>query len=426
MRNFNKKYLNENFFNDMDDEEISQAAVNDASTEDDFSNANEIGIDSYHYMIDVKIIGVPPEMRRNIDAYSMMLQPLQKKLSYIFKNIDAFEDTGKIIFALDDAYFNTRLDSVWKLRNFNLQKIEPSVNEYNGIPIYNDPEILKQDKRVRDCNHFNAKVGVDIDIKPEDWYKFPLQLFSIVNRALKMLYPYTKMKVFSIRITDNKHTTPSGKPVSCQMAANKLRDMENRKNDKSMKRTLDSLYFVLFRNSHAPKKYVDDFFKVGEYSYDMLEVLRILDIKDIKSVWLDEDDNCIRVTIPKDVKLKISWIYTCGRDLEAIKMRSKKHILIDIEGTLTFQSGDTDANKKFFSFLGHNINEMRISISSFKDEQPVVDLTWFYIRKLRITIPAARSEWEVKRHINKPRPIVRYDKDNIGELKIFDHFDEVR
>lgn len=143
MKKFNREYLNENFFNDMDDEEISQAAVNDASTEDDFSNANEIGIDSYHFMIDVKIIGVPPEMRRNIDAYSMMLQPLQKKLSYIFKNIDAFEDTGKIIFALDDAYFNTRLDSVWKLRSFNLQKIEPSVNEYNGIPIYNDPEILK-------------------------------------------------------------------------------------------------------------------------------------------------------------------------------------------------------------------------------------------------------------------------------------------
>ncbi len=387
-------YLNESFFGDIDDEELSKAAVE--TVENDSTNAVQVGLDSYQHLIDVRIIGVPDYMRnKNPEVYASYLKPITKKLEYMLNHCDCIDKFGEPVYALMDLMFNINKEKDYHFRQYNVKKIEPQMNDVNGVKIYNDPFIMK--KFLIWATNFNIKIGVNFDMREDGIGPFIHFLYKTVTKTIKMLFPNEKkMKVFLIKITDNNRISRTGKYFSAQMNEQTIIDISSRKREKRTVNALTKLYEVIFHKKLTSNSIIDNYFNNSEHSQDMLSALKILGIKDMNTVEVEEDDNNIIITIPENKKINFGWIYLKIDRLINVEQKCKRNVIIKVNGTIEFKADNkADINDKFISHIWPEVNCMKFTVEYTTMRTPVIDLTNLSIDKLTVVYPAIYSRYDI-------------------------------
>ena len=142
-----------------------------------------------------------------------------------------------------------------------------------------------------------------------------------------------------------------------------------------------------------PRSFYHDYFDKSQYSQLAVKVLNALKIKNPKDVYIDETEDALLITIPKDYSIRIHPKYFLNRCKELIDDYNKP-IKIFIEGKLTtgfgcWEYGSSYTNKDVYDFLnlfGYNIEELNIKVGYNEYNNITVDLSMFNINNLKITM----------------------------------------
>lgn len=130
------------------------------------------------------------------------------------------------------------------------------------------------------------------------------------------------------------------------------------------------------------KEYIDKYLSKNAYSADVVNIVKALQVKDITTLYIDEDEKSIRITIPQGVSVKpyFNLLYTTIRKIEA----NNKYVSLFVEGKITIElpiysstTYLTNAHNSFFSRnLGYSVNELVISFRFYDDKFDEVDLSY--------------------------------------------------
>ena len=206
---------------------------------------------------------------------------------------------------------------------------KPEMNDINGVIIYNDSRFFDKTDEIIKLKRFNIKWGVNyIDINENRFPNVIIDLYKCMMRVCKSIYP--TLSVWSITMcgVDDyslKHKVNINKKT--------INDLINRINNNSTHNALKKLYRVIYGKT-IPRRFYKDYFNKAQYSQLVLCLMNVLKVNNINDVYIDEDNNALRVTMPKGHHLNVNY-YNFYEKISQLSNKFNKYIKIFIEGKLT-------------------------------------------------------------------------------------------
>ena len=202
---------------------------------------------------------------------------------------------------------------------------KPEMNDVNGVIIYNDSRFFDKTDEIIKLKRFNIKWGVNYnDINENRFPNVIIDLYKCMTRVCKSIYP--TLSVWSITMYDvEKHKVYINKKT--------INDLINKINNNAAHNALKKLYRVIYGKT-IPRHFYNDYFNKAKYSQIALCLMNALKVNNINDVYIDEDNNALRVTIPKEHHLNINY-YNFYEKISQLRNKFNKYIKIFIEGKLT-------------------------------------------------------------------------------------------
>lgn len=382
--------LFEDFFDEIESDELID---NDAS----FDENEEIEA-GYTYKLDICITKINVKYRKSRDVLFKQLHKFDKILKQILKY-------NYFITGCNEQFEYSFLDNKWNDDNYYKYKyLKPEHFEYDGLNIYNDPRVLKDETYVKEMSQFNVRIDVNFSQNPRNMFAFIKCLGDTIPKIAKTCFPATNpADVFHISIKNFR----TGKTFGC--AAQKLIDICNMKQSKPVMKTCYDLYRYLFNKKG--NEFVDNYFSKSKYSVDCLNIVKALNLK-VENVYIDEDSKSIRIEIPDGVKCK-PWIYGVASWLE----HSKKYLCIVVNGSIHIDVW-SDNIEKIINILYPNVNTLTMKISH-NERIEKIDLSRLYIQNFKATYEPLYS-YQRERNIYNP-PIIFNPSYKPKNCKIIDN-----
>ena len=422
--------LNEDFF---DDESVSQ----NIDLDDDFeTSAAEMGLDvnQYKYYINISFCGVPKKHRDCAKSYADLIMQFQKMILTVINHSDLIENHTNIVFSLEDNKYNAI--SLWKGERYNWRFKQltkdgiphPETFDMFGVNVYNDPIVWdNKDNLLSEASQFSATFSFNVDVKQS---RLIIEFMRIFNALQKICVFIDKnIHPINIRIVQNNDTKK--KRFNCSERG--LIDIMNKNDNNSVRNYLKTLYNVIFDiNLRYSQKYIDRYISKSAYSKDVIELVKALEVKDITTLYIDEDEKSIRITIPNGVAVKpyFTKLYNIIKQIE----NSGKYVSLFVEGKITidlpfydYMSYKTNLqNSFFFRNLSFGVNELVISVRWYNEKTDEIDLSSLQIQDLKIKYsPLEEYTWRNIQNGSKDFafPIVKLNPTYAPKkLKVYDNF----
>lgn len=213
-----------------------------------------------------------------------------------------------------------------------------------------------------------------------------------------------------------------------------LIDIMNRNDNNSVRNYLKTLYNVIFDiNLRYSRPYIDKYISKCSYSQEVIELIKALEVKDITTLYIDEDEKSIRITVPKGIAVKpyFNKLFQTVKSIE----KTGKYVSFFIEGKITIELPlyystwyiTDEQNKFFYKNLGYSVNELVISVKWYGDKLSEIDLSYLQIQDLKVRYSAI-SEYTYNRIINNNGnkyifPIVKLNPTYTPKkIKVYDNF----
>ena len=403
--------LNEDYFDDI---EITDKDIE--SNNEIFTDPDEVGITN-KYTFDIEFTGIPIDVRRSgFNAYASMLKQINDKFNRLIPYLE-YTTSDKLVFCLNDWAWNK--NQYYAMRVIG-DVAKPEMNDVNGVIIYNDSRFFDKTDEIINVKRFNIKWGVNyIDINENRFPNVIIDLYKCMMRVCKSIYP--TLSVWSITMcgVDDyslKHKVNINKKT--------INDLINRINNNAAHNALKKLYRVIYGKT-IPRHFYNDYFNKSKYSQLALCLMNVLKVNNINDVYIDEDNNALRVTIPKGHHLNINY-YNFYEKISQLRNNFNKCIKIFIEGKLTIDFDKIykiDQNKvnNILDIFGYNIEELVVKLCP-SEKEITVDLSMFNINNLKIFL-RPWTKWQKKQNY-KYMKVILNKQFKPKTYKLIDHSDQ--